>query len=67
MLFHGIEKNHLMALSFADLSVWCYGCDSYVDHALLDPAKNMLHVEKFGTEMPKKRSEELEGIVMSLE
>ena len=30
MLFHGIETGHKLVLSYADLSVWCYGCDNYV-------------------------------------
>ena len=34
MLFHGIDKgdDHRLSLSFSDLSVWCYACDSYVDN-----------------------------------
>ena len=32
MLMHGIEEGHLMCLSYSDLSVWCYGCDQYVDN-----------------------------------
>ena len=65
MLFHGIEKNHLMAVSFSDLSAWCYGCDNYVDHETLDPHKNLLHVEKFGVEMPRKTRSQ--PMVMTLE
>ena len=30
MVLHGVEANHLLSLSFLDLSVWCYGCESYV-------------------------------------
>lgn len=54
MLFHGIEKNHLMTVSFCDLSVWCYGCEQYVDNEVLYPVQNMLHLEKFGVEKPKR-------------
>ncbi|KAK3093700.1 hypothetical protein FSP39_019032 [Pinctada imbricata] len=32
MLMHGLETQHLMCLSFSDLSVWCYGCDHYIDN-----------------------------------
>ena len=32
MLMHGVTEEHLMCLSFSDLSVWCYGCDHYVDN-----------------------------------
>ncbi len=55
MLMHGLESEHLMALSFSDLSVWCYGCDDYVDNERLHKAQNALHKNKFnGEEMPKK-------------
>ena len=30
MVYHTRETNHSMVLSFSDLSVWCYSCDSYV-------------------------------------
>ena len=30
MLEHNKASGHSMTLSFADLSVWCYICDSYV-------------------------------------
>uniref|UniRef100_A0A672MKQ5 Protein deacetylase HDAC6 n=1 Tax=Sinocyclocheilus grahami TaxID=75366 RepID=A0A672MKQ5_SINGR len=30
MVTHGQESGHPMVLSFADLSVWCYACESYV-------------------------------------
>ena len=56
MLFHGIEKGHLICVSFSDLSAWCYGCEDYIDHADLDPYKQILHMEKFGTAMPVKAS-----------
>ena len=29
--------------SLSDLSVWCYGCENYVDNAALYPAKNAAH------------------------
>jgi len=32
---HNEETGHMMTLSFSDLSVWCYACDSYVDHSVL--------------------------------
>ncbi|KAK2155760.1 hypothetical protein LSH36_232g03050 [Paralvinella palmiformis] len=32
MLMHGLATEHKIVLSFVDLSVWCYGCDSYVNH-----------------------------------
>ena len=30
MVMHSFETGHKMVLSYADLSVWCYACDSYV-------------------------------------
>ncbi|CAH3047010.1 unnamed protein product [Porites lobata] len=31
------EPSHMLALSFMDLSVWCYDCDSYVSSPQLQP------------------------------
>ena len=31
-LSHSTESEHMLALSFSDLSVWCYCCDNYVDN-----------------------------------
>uniref|UniRef100_A0A3Q2PSL3 Histone deacetylase 6 n=1 Tax=Fundulus heteroclitus TaxID=8078 RepID=A0A3Q2PSL3_FUNHE len=32
MVTHGAVMEHPMVLSFADLSVWCYLCESYIHH-----------------------------------
>ena len=32
MVVHQETSGHKMALSMADLSVWCYLCDSYLDN-----------------------------------
>ena len=32
MVVHKDSAGHMMALSLADLSVWCYLCDSYIDN-----------------------------------
>lgn len=34
MVEHAGKAGHKIALSFADLSVWCYECDDYIDHAV---------------------------------
>uniref|UniRef100_A0A182R9J4 Protein deacetylase HDAC6 n=1 Tax=Anopheles funestus TaxID=62324 RepID=A0A182R9J4_ANOFN len=48
MLRHGTETvDHPLALSFTDLSVWCYGCDAYIDHPALHHFKNLVHLDKF--------------------
>ncbi|KAL5713324.1 hypothetical protein ACHQM5_015410 [Ranunculus cassubicifolius] len=31
MLQHYQEKGHCLALSYSDLSVWCFSCDAYLD------------------------------------
>ena len=47
-----------MALSFSDLSVWCYTCDNYIDNEKLYPIKNAAHIDKFGYEMLKVETNE---------
>jgi len=51
MVDHAESQGHTVTLSFSDLSVWCYGCDDYVDNEILYPFKNAAHREKFGEEM----------------
>ncbi len=53
MLFHSVETEHKVTLSFSDISVWCYGCEDYVDNELLYPMKNALHIDKFKEPMPR--------------
>ncbi|KAM7134140.1 protein deacetylase HDAC6 isoform 2-T3 [Macrochelys suwanniensis] len=48
MLAHGSLSGHPLVLSYADLSVWCYACQSYVHHPTLLPAKALAHRMKFG-------------------
>lgn len=48
MLDHFDRNHHAMALSFSDLSVWCYECESYVDNSLLDTIKQAAYKSKFG-------------------
>ena len=37
MLFHSLATDHKMVLSYADLSVWCYACASYVHNQVSMP------------------------------
>jgi len=37
MVEHNSASGHMVVLSFSDLSVWCYGCDSYIGSPLLQP------------------------------
>ena len=50
---HHSSTQHHLALSYSDLSVWCFHCDSYVDNELLYDIKNLAHKDKFGEEMLK--------------
>ncbi|CAM4691602.1 unnamed protein product [Lepidochelys olivacea] len=50
MLAHGSLSGHPLVLSYADLSVWCYACQSYVHHPTLLPAKALAHRMKFGAD-----------------
>ncbi|KAK7884575.1 hypothetical protein WMY93_027698 [Mugilogobius chulae] len=52
MVIHGVTDEHPVVLSFADLSVWCYLCESYVHNQVLFEAKNAAHWAKFGEEVP---------------
>lgn len=53
MVHHGEEENHPLTLSFSDLSVWCYPCDSYVHNDALLVPKRAAHVSKFGVDLPQ--------------
>ncbi|XP_043197904.1 histone deacetylase 6-like [Amphibalanus amphitrite] len=48
MLQHSSAAGHQVVLSAADLSTWCYGCDSYVDNDKTQAAKDSAHASKFG-------------------
>lgn len=39
---------HCVAIGLSDLSVWCYQCDSYVEHARLRPLVRQMQRLKFG-------------------
>ena len=48
MVSHRMDNSdHHICFSFADFSYWCYSCDSYVVHALLDHSK-FFYEQKFG-------------------
>jgi len=32
MVKHGEDADHPVVLSYADISVWCYKCDNYLDN-----------------------------------
>ncbi|CAL1678585.1 unnamed protein product [Lasius platythorax] len=49
---HAEECEHPITLSFSDISVWCYGCEAYIDNPRLYAARNAAHQSKFNTELP---------------
>nr|XP_046470327.1 histone deacetylase 6 isoform X2 [Neodiprion pinetum] len=49
---HGEATQHPMTLSFSDLSVWCYGCEAYIDNPRLYAARNAVHRSKFNQDLP---------------
>ncbi|KAL6842191.1 hypothetical protein ACP4OV_028170 [Aristida adscensionis] len=63
MLIHYQETGHCLALSFSDLSVWCFTCDSYLDvQAILElrPVYEVAHLLKFGERPPFRSLEVLD-------
>ncbi|KAF5177705.1 Histone deacetylase [Thalictrum thalictroides] len=60
MLQHYQQKNHCLALSYSDLSVWCFSCDAYLDvQAIgqLRPVYEIAHLLKFGEAPPFRTME----------
>ncbi|XP_061958201.1 uncharacterized protein LOC133679580 [Populus nigra] len=58
MLQHFHETSHCLALSYSDLSVWCFACNSYLDARVimqLKPVSETAYILKFG-EAPPSRS-----------
>ncbi|XP_029038711.1 histone deacetylase 6 isoform X3 [Osmia bicornis bicornis] len=56
-ILHAEEMEHPLALSFSDLSVWCYRCEAYIDNPRLFAARNAAHQSKFNEELPWTYSE----------
>ncbi|XP_072989548.1 uncharacterized protein [Typha latifolia] len=55
MLNHHQETGHCISLSFSDLSVWCFACESYLDVQMiqqLQPVYEIAHLLKFGQRPP---------------
>jgi len=46
MVEHNSTSEHMVVLSFSDLSVWCYGCDSYIGSPLLEPIQKAAELAK---------------------
>ncbi|KAF2350929.1 Zinc finger UBP-type, partial [Trinorchestia longiramus] len=56
LLKHGTAASHPLALSFSDLTVWCYVCEQYVHHKAFLEAKRQAYRSKFNEEMPVPES-----------
>eukprot|EP01022_Parablepharisma_sp_SALTPOND_P014836 TRINITY_DN205_c1_g3_i1.p1 TRINITY_DN205_c1_g3~~TRINITY_DN205_c1_g3_i1.p1 ORF type:complete len:469 (+),score=40.39 TRINITY_DN205_c1_g3_i1:1810-3216(+) len=48
---HCEKEKHCIALSFSDMSFWCYECDSYITSNVLGPVQKKFQTKKFG-ELP---------------
>ncbi|KAJ3675602.1 hypothetical protein LUZ60_004644 [Juncus effusus] len=60
MLTHHQQTGHSLALSFSDLSVWCFSCEAYLDVQIirqLQPVYEFAHLLKFGERPPFRVSE----------
>ncbi|RKP10810.1 hypothetical protein THASP1DRAFT_27405 [Thamnocephalis sphaerospora] len=44
----GAEDEHAVCASFSDLSFWCFRCEDYIEHPLLETCRCALHQLKFG-------------------
>jgi len=45
---HFKDSGHTVAISFSDISIWCYSCDDYITHPLLTGIIQQLQKAKFG-------------------
>ena len=54
MLMHALESCHAIALSFSDLSFWCYHCESYIVDWDLAEIYNIFSSKKFGKAGPNE-------------
>ncbi|KAF8406220.1 hypothetical protein HHK36_008305 [Tetracentron sinense] len=55
MLEHYLERNHCLALSYSDLSVWCFSCDAYLDAQMILQLRSIYetaYLLKFGEAPP---------------
>jgi uncharacterized UBP type Zn finger protein len=48
MAEHFDQTRHSMCMSYSDMSVWCYTCDSYLSNGMLDDIIKIARESKFG-------------------
>eukprot|EP00735_Rhodelphis_limneticus_P002474 TRINITY_DN1335_c0_g1::TRINITY_DN1335_c0_g1_i1::g.19941::m.19941 TRINITY_DN1335_c0_g1::TRINITY_DN1335_c0_g1_i1::g.19941 ORF type:complete len:567 (-),score=87.18,sp/Q9Z2V5/HDAC6_MOUSE/45.45/5e-21,ADP_ribosyl_GH/PF03747.9/1.2e+03,ADP_ribosyl_GH/PF03747.9/9.1e-59,zf-UBP/PF02148.14/9.5e-17,zf-UBP/PF02148.14/3.2e+03 TRINITY_DN1335_c0_g1_i1:73-1773(-) len=51
MVDHNSQTKHAIAVSFSDLSVWCYACDSYIITPMATAVLQALAFAKFGPDV----------------
>jgi mono-ADP-ribosyltransferase sirtuin 6 len=50
---HYEQTRHAIAISVSDLNVWCYECESYIAHPLVERVHDVCYLAKFG-QKPKR-------------
>ncbi|KAH7365880.1 hypothetical protein KP509_18G051200 [Ceratopteris richardii] len=56
MLAHSQSTDHAVAMSFSDLSVWCFKCDAYLDAEAIHQLRSiftLIYTKKFGESPPQ--------------
>ncbi|KND04425.1 uncharacterized protein SPPG_00154 [Spizellomyces punctatus DAOM BR117] len=61
MQVHFDQVRHHIAVSYSDLSTWCYTCNDYIDDPAVDPIRSLLHKEKFGEPLPERKRNDQAG------
>jgi hypothetical protein len=49
MVEHGKCTKHPIVFSFADFSYWCYECDAYLEHKILNQVEHF-YEQKFSAD-----------------
>ena len=62
---HGADEGHCVAVSLADLSVWCYECNAYLMHPTLDEITKHLEELKFGKDSDDSRGDAMTPWLMA--
>jgi len=52
---HHSQTSHPIATSLADLSCWCYLCNTYIENNITNPVIFSLHQKKFSSPHPKEK------------
>ncbi|KAH6767067.1 histone deacetylase-like protein [Perilla frutescens var. hirtella] len=65
MLDHYQNEHHNLALSYSDLSVWCFSCNAYLDAQVIQPlrpAYETAYILKFGSPPPSRTIEHAQNV-----